>query len=838
MRFPILSSLAAAALLASSLSAQSFTPSEVASPVRAAGTYMGTDLPVLRMNDSAVSSLFASPAREVRVADFELMNGQLVDLDLRRLDLNRMKFGFQVNGTPTPGLAESIEISVWSGTVAGRPGSDVLLSFSNVGSRGWVDDGLERVHVMPQPDAVNGWDESFSILARDSDLAELGAEMREICEATQLPNVASPTTRAVNKQSQGSGNPINSSFQGGCSNWEATIAIETDFQLFQVFGSLAAETSYITTLLAAVSDRYETQINTVLSYPYVQFYTTAADPWSTPDIPGSSSAMLSEFETAWNGNIPTGANIGHMVSGANLGGGIAYLGVLCDTSASFSFGVSGNLFGGVPFPIAVGPSNWDFMVFAHETGHNFNSPHTHDYSPQIDDCANGTCITNGTIMSYCHQCPGGTSNITTFFHPNVVNVMQAHASNCLPFFAPLIEQAGPSIIAEGAATPLTVEVQGTPVSGVDLEYRYSTSDPFLSTPASDMGGGTWGANLPGPACGQEPEWFFSMTDATCGPFQTAAATASVGTQNLSVDDEFEAPSGWTGGVGGDTATTGVWTLGNPIGTGAQPEDDHTPSGTDCWFTGQGGVGGGLGDNDVDGGFTTLTSPTYDLSAAGEQLISYWRWYSNDAGSTPNSDVFVVDISNNGGGSWTNVETIGPAGAGTGGGWILHSFTVSDFVAPTNNVVLRFVAEDAGGGSIVEAGIDDLQAYTVDCGGDPWVNLGGGAPGINGVPFLEMSGPLTPGSTLNLSLTQAAPSALAFAWFSFTSTPTPFLGGTLHAFPVNIQLLAFTNGAGSLAGSATFPGGVSGQQIWVQMGVTDASTVDGGSLSNGEVGTIP
>jgi hypothetical protein len=833
MRFFIARSAAAAVFLAATLSAQSF----MTSPVSTEGTFSGTSLPVVSMDGSAVSDLYASPESELRMSNFELLDGRTVDLELRRLDLNRMKFGFQVNGTPTPGLLESIEISVWTGTVAGENGSDVLLSFSNAGTRGWIDDGRDVVHIMPQPDAINGWDRSYAILARDEDLSQLGVEMRNTCEATQLPTNPSSAIRTPQPPLNGQGGQSENAFLGGCSNWEARLAIETDFQLFQVFGSLAAETSYITTLLAAASDRYETQINTVLSYPYVQFYTTSADPWSTPDNGGGSSSMLNEFESAWSGNIPADADIGHFVSGAGLGGGIAYLSVLCDTSHTFSFAVSGNIDGSVPFPVAVGPANWDFMVFTHETGHNFGSPHTHDYSPTIDECALGTCTTTGTIMSYCHQCPGGMTNITTFFHPTVVNVMQSHANSCLPFFAPLIEQDGPSIIAAGVTTPLTVELQGTPVSGVDLEYRFSPSDPYSSTPASDQGGGIWEADLPAASCGQTPEWFFSTVDASCGSFQTSLATADVGTQSLLAEDDLELSSGWSVGAASDTATTGVWELGNPNGTAAQPEDDHTPSGSDCWFTGQGSPGGGLGDNDVDGGATTLTSPTYDLSGSVEPVVSYWRWYNNNAGSSPNADVFVVDISNNGGASWTNVETVGPTGDGTGGGWILHSFSVTDFVTPTSDVVLRFIAEDAGSGSIVEAAVDDLSIYSVDCG-NPWTNLGGGAPGINGTPSLAMTGPLTPGSSLSLDLTQAAPSALSFVWFTFASTPAPFLGGTLFAFPINIQILVFTSGSGTLSGSATFPGGVSGQQIWAQVGVSDASTVEGGSLSNATVGLIP
>jgi hypothetical protein len=61
------------------------------------------------------------------------------------------------------------------------------------------------------------------------------------------------------------------------------------------------------------------------------------------------------------------------------------------------------------------------MVFMHETGHSFGSPHTHDFNPPIDGCASGDCSVtpNGTIMSYCHLCSGGLSNVLMEFHSRV-----------------------------------------------------------------------------------------------------------------------------------------------------------------------------------------------------------------------------------------------------------------------------------------------------------------------------------------------------------------------------------------------------------------------------------
>ena len=162
----------------------------------------------------------------------------------------------------------------------------------------------------------------------------------------------------------------------------------------------------------------------------------------------------------------------------------------------------------------------------------------------------------------------------------------------------------------------------------------------------------------------------------------------------------------------DTATTGQWTRGNPIGTGAQPE--NAASGVNCFFTGQGTNGGGLGENDIDGGFTTLISPTFDGTAVTDSVISYRRWYSNDTGAAPNIDVMEIDISNNGGSSWQTVENV----TENAGAWVTKSFTISSLITPTNTMKIRFIASDLGEGAVVEAAIDLLVVGGVACDDAP------------------------------------------------------------------------------------------------------------------------
>lgn len=799
------------------LSAQTVLPF----PLLPAGTDGPSALARLVPDDLALREL--TGLESVVLQGARLGDDQLVDLALERIDLAPLQFGYQVDGAPAPDLAAGLDLSVWSGRVLGEPGSEVVLGFSNRGSHGWVRSGGETVHLLGQPGAGNDWAASSVLLARDDELAERGLALADYCDADQLPRGLQGDAAPTGSQ------PVDeSAYAGGsaCSGWVCPIAIETDFQYFQVFGNLGAETAFLTTLLAAVSDRYVEQIDTLLTYPYVQFYTSSNDPWSTPDFPGGSIDMLTEFEQAWAGSVPGGAVLGHFVSGADLGGGVAYLGALCDTSQTFSFAVSGNNSGQVPFPIVVSPLNWDFMVFAHETGHNFNSPHTHDYSPQIDNCVGDVCINDGTIMSYCHLCPGGLSNITTYFHePTVVNVMMAHASSCLDTLEPLIASPAtqPTLVAPGAPTELSVVLAGSAVSGVDLSYRLAGGS-FTTIAMSDQGGGVWSADLPSPACGDTPEWFFSVTDAECGFFQTQTFGAEVGVATVVVAYDMEANDGWSVGAAGDDASTGVWERGDPVGTAAQPED--AAAGSDCWFTGQGNPGGGLGDNDVDGGKTTLVSPAIDLSG-GDAVISYQRWYSNDTSAAPNTDIFEVEISN--GGSWVDVETVGPAGPGTSGGWIYHEFTVSDFVTPNANVQVRFIASDEGDGSLVEAAVDEFNVFRVDCSGGTvcQADIGFGGPGSGSLSICGDA--LASGGSADLAVSGATPGGTAFVFAGLVNGATPVKGGVLVPVPWVLQLALPLDGSGELG--FPIPGGNGPLTVYTQVVYTDPGQALGYGFTN-------
>ena len=156
--------------------------------------------------------------------------------------------------------------------------------------------------------------------------------------------------------------------------------------------------------------------------------------------------------------------------------------------------------------------------------------------------------------------------------------------------------------------------------------------------------------------------------------------------------DFETADGWT--VTNISVTDGAWERGVPVGGGARqdPPTDFDGSGQ-CWLTGN-----RPGNSDLDGGPTILTSPIYDLSGVSGAQVSYARWFQSINGVP---DELTVQFSDNGGTTWTTVETV----PHTPSGWVVATFNAEDFVSLNDRFRVRFSAVDNPNDSITEAGID-------------------------------------------------------------------------------------------------------------------------------------
>ena len=273
----------------------------------------------------------------------------------------------------------------------------------------------------------------------------------------------------------------------------------------------------------------------------------------------------------------------------------------------------------------------------------------------------------------------------------------------------------------------TLDVQIDEVNGGQFDSAriyVDTGSGFVSSPLADLGGGFFTASFPSIPCG-DPVSYYIEAESLGGqttvlpvgaPTMTYQAVSGLGEVNTYLDDT-EVDLGWMVGAAGDTATTGVWELADPVGTGAQPEDDATPDpGALCWIT-EAAAGPSIGSFDIDNGATTLISPTMDAtSGTGIAFIGYSRWYSNNAGASPNEDSMTIDISNDDGANWVPLEVV----TENLNVWSAKQFRIDDFLAPTNQMRLRFVASDLINGSIVEAGVDDVRIDFLQCptGGQP------------------------------------------------------------------------------------------------------------------------
>ena len=295
------------------------------------------------------------------------------------------------------------------------------------------------------------------------------------------------------------------------------------------------------------------------------------------------------------------------------------------------------------------------------------------------------------------------------------------------------------------ATPLPVDL--TVFEGIDtlvpgsvtISYRYDAG-AFTTASMTDNGDDTYSFSIPGADCDETIEFFVSAEGDQAGVINIPSAGAAspfsvnIGQVVTLFDDNFETDTGWTVSGSITTQATGRWERGVPVGGGdrGDPASDADGSGQ-CWLTGNAD-----GNTDVDNGTTILTSSDFALASAPEAILSYRRWYDTTVGAA-SDDLFIVDISNNAGASWTNVESVGPDSTGA---WNTHSFRVADFVTPTDQVRLRFTVSDLGTQNVIEAGVDAIHAETFICEGPSGCNDADLAEPFGSLDFSDVAAFLT------------------------------------------------------------------------------------------------
>lgn len=307
------------------------------------------------------------------------------------------------------------------GTVEGDPGSAVVVSVDP--ATGDLDGEVRAPSGSLRVEGKGRDPQRFRVIDLGATLARRGVELRADCAADGIPQKL----------------PVEALFADALdpefslpSTHTATIAVDTDNEFMNLkFGdNTTAATTYIANLFAAMNVFYERDLNVRLlqGTTYLRV-SSQPDPYEATDI----GDQLDEFTAYWRTNYSGVTRaLATLLSGKstnpNYTMGIAWVDVLCNANYGYSVDQV--------FRFAQQTADWDAPVLGHELGHNFASPHTHCYSPPIDQCfnqesgcysgptscpplqtINGVPNVRGTLMSYCHLLGGCTRSAV--FHPTV-----------------------------------------------------------------------------------------------------------------------------------------------------------------------------------------------------------------------------------------------------------------------------------------------------------------------------------------------------------------------------------------------------------------------------------
>ncbi|WP_410579796.1 metallophosphoesterase [Amycolatopsis sp. lyj-108] len=251
----------------------------------------------------------------------------------------------------------------------------------------------------------------------------------------------------------------------------------------------------------------------------------------------------------------------------------------------------------------------------------------------------------------------------------------------------------------GFSSATTLSVSGLP-SGVTGTLSPSSVTP----PANGTASATLTLTASEAASGSATA---TVTGSSGSTTQTAKVTVSVDSAGgEAFADDFETDKGWRlNAAGTDTATSGKWERGDPEQTTSTYSNQikqrgDTTSGANCLVTGR-LAGSEYGVNDLDGGGSSMASPSFTVPSGGKLTFSYTFAHGDNATSADHLRIRVLD-------GTTPTTVFEKTGSATevAGAWQTATADLSSFAG--RSVRLLVEAADASTASLWESAVDDIR----------------------------------------------------------------------------------------------------------------------------------
>ncbi len=348
------------------------------------------------------------------------------------------------------------------------------------------------------------------------------------------------------------------------------VYFECDYKMYQDKGSSVSNvTDYVTAFFNQVATLYQNE-NIDIQISQITVWNTV-DPYANLT---STSAVLNSFLSTLGPNF--NGDVAHFLTTRNLGGGIAYVDVLCNKNYAFGVSAIYNTYSNVP------TFSWTIECVTHELGHNLGSPHTQSCTwpgGAIDNCyaTEGGCppgpppVNGGTIMSYCHLTNYGI-NFNNGFGPLPGNLIRTKVTNasCLAQNGVVPTGLTTTNITSSSATLNWGSVPNT--TEYTIQYKLATSTAWITAGTS----ATTTFNLTGLVANTNYNWrvktacsdnsaaasFTTLSGSTCN-VPTNLVTSSITSSSAIVS--------WAGVSGATNYTvqyklssSGTWTVLAPV----------------------------------------------------------------------------------------------------------------------------------------------------------------------------------------------------------------------------------------------------------------------------------